>query len=135
MTFYTSATAPLYSAAWAPTGNGSYAGTCIFIIFLAAVLRGLLAGKHFLERRWLDKALERRYIRVRGAPTEADRIDTNGESKYGSLVTARGVEEHVKIVTNHSRPVLPWRWSVDLPRALYVTVTAGVGYLVYVSSL
>ncbi|KAL9098161.1 MAG: hypothetical protein Q9163_006126 [Psora crenata] len=130
MVFHTSTTSPLFSLSWRPTGTGSYAGTCIFLIFLAAILRGLFAGKHFLERKWLDRALERRYIKIRGTPTEADRIDASADGKYGTLVTAKGVEQHVKVVANQSRPVMPWRLSVDVPRAIYVTITAGVGYLV-----
>ncbi|KAL9125379.1 MAG: hypothetical protein Q9217_005414 [Psora testacea] len=133
MVFYTSTTTPFLSPAWTPTSTGSYAGTCIFLIFLATILRVLFAGKHLLERRWLDKALERRYIQVRGAPTEADRIDASSDGKYGTLVTARGVEEHVKVVTNHSRPVMPWRLSVDVPRAVMLAVmTMNVGYFLSV---
>ena len=134
-TFFTSSSTPLYSSAWHPSSPGTYAATCVFLILLAAIFRGLFAGKHLLERRWLDQTLERKYIKVRGAPTEADKIDASSESKYGTLVTARGVEEHVKVVTNKARPVMPWRLSVDLPRAAYVTITAGVGYLVYVGGL
>ena len=129
MVFYTSTSTPLLFSSWHPSSTGSYAGTCIFLIFLAAIFRGLFAGKHLLERRWLDRTLERRYIKVQGAPSEAEKIDANSDSKYGTLVTARGVEEHVKVVRNKARPIMPWRLSVDLPRAVYVMITAGVGYL------
>ena len=132
--FFTSTSTPLYSSQWQPTSTGSYAGTCIFLISLAAILRCLFAGKHLLERRWSEQALARRYIRVRGSPTEAEKIDANKDGNYGTLMTAKGVEEHVKVVTNRVRPLMPWRLSVDLPRALYVTLTAGVGYLVCVAS-
>ena len=132
MVFYTANNTPFLSSAWSPHSTASYAGTCIFLIFLAAIFRALVAGKGLLERRWYDQARGRRYVRVRGAPTEADKIDASNESEYSTLITARGVEEHVKVVTNKARPIMPWRLSVDLPRALYVTVTAGVGYLLYV---
>ncbi len=108
---------------------GAYVGTCIFLIVLGVIFRGLFAGKHFLEQRWLDQALNRRYIRVRGSATEAERIDADPDGKKGVLVTAQGVEEDIKVVATHSRPVMPWRLSVDVPRAAYTTVIAGVGYL------
>lgn len=127
--FVDSSTTPLYSSAWQPGSVGAYAGTCFFLILLAALLRCLIAGKGVLERRWLAKAKKRRYIKVEGAPTEADKIDEGSESEYGTLLSAQGHEERVKVVTSRSTPVLPWRLSVDLPRALYVTVTAGVAYL------
>ena len=134
MVFQNSHNAPLFSSSWQPTSTGAYAGTCIFLIVLATLLRGLYAGKHILEQRWHDKALERRYVRVQGTPTEAERIDADADSSYGTLVTARGKEESVKVVTHRSRPVMPWRLTVDLPRALYTTLTAGIGYLLYVPS-
>ncbi|KAH7410354.1 Ctr copper transporter [Phaeosphaeria sp. MPI-PUGE-AT-0046c] len=43
MTFFTSTTTPLYSTSWTPTTTGQYAGTCIFLITLAAIFRALLA--------------------------------------------------------------------------------------------
>lgn len=129
MVFYTSTTTPLYSTAWAPKSVGSYAGTCIFLILLAMLFRGLFAGKLILERRWLDKQLDRRYIKVHGEPTESERIDTDVDGKNGVLVTARGIEEHVRVVKSHVRPIMAWRLSVDVPRAAYVAVMAGVGYL------
>ncbi|PVH69991.1 hypothetical protein DL98DRAFT_521861 [Cadophora sp. DSE1049] len=43
MTFFTSSTTPLYSLSWTPSSPGQYAGTCIFLIFLSAIFRGLLA--------------------------------------------------------------------------------------------
>ncbi|KAG8528717.1 uncharacterized protein KY384_006404 [Bacidia gigantensis] len=130
MVFYTSTTTPLYSLAWQPTSTASYAGTCIFLIIFTVIFRLLLAGKTILERRWLDKALERRYISVAGALSEADKIEGSSDHEYGTLLSPNGLEQRVKVVTNGARPILPWRLSVDLPRAAYVTVTAGVGYLI-----
>ena len=132
MVFYTSTTTPLFSLAWSPSSTGSYAGTCIFLIVLAVVFRFLLAGKSILERRWRDQNSQRQYVRVRGKPSESERIDANTESKEGLLVTANGTEQDVRIVSSRTRPVAPFRLSVDLPRAAYVTVLAGVGYLLYV---
>lgn len=109
--------------------TSAYAGTCIFLIVLAALFRGLIAGKHLLEHYWLDNELSRRYISVRGIPSEAERISADDAGKTGTLVTERGVEEHVRVVRRRRKGVAPWRLSVDLPRAAYVTVMGGVGYL------
>lgn len=127
--FFSSTSTSLYSSAWTPGSTGAYAGTCIFLIFLAAIFRGLAAGKHVLEHRWLDQELNRRYVMVRGKPTEAERISSDSESKNATLITERGVEEHVKVVRKTRRTITPWRLSVDLPRAAYGTLMAGVGYL------
>lgn len=83
-----------------------------------------------LEHRWKDQRLARRYVIVRGKPTEAERIAADDqEGKDMVLVTARGVEESVRVVKAKGRAVAPWRFSQDLPRAALGTVLAGVGYL------
>ncbi|KAI1804944.1 Ctr copper transporter family-domain-containing protein [Daldinia bambusicola] len=43
MVFFQSVTTPLYSSAWTPQGQGSYAGTCIFLIVLSVLHRILIA--------------------------------------------------------------------------------------------
>lgn len=88
-----------------------------------------MAGKYWLERRWQERYLQRAYIKVRGKPTEADAMDTDGNAKDGRLVTANGVEQDVRVVRNRMQPAVPFRLSVDVPRAAYVTVIAGVAYL------
>ncbi|KAL8697302.1 MAG: hypothetical protein Q9201_007192 [Fulgogasparrea decipioides] len=129
MGFFISTSTTLFSSAWTPGSTGAYAGTCIFLIMLAVLFRGLAAGKHILEHRWLDQELDRRYVVVRGTPTEAERISSDTDSKNATLVSERGVEEHVKVVRKTRRTITPWRFSVDLPRAAYATLMAGVGYL------
>ena len=132
MVFFTSTTTPLFSSRWSPTSTGTYAGTCIFLIALAIVFRGLLAGKSVLERRWRDNALNRQYVAVRGMKTEAVRMTEDDNAEDGVLITARGVETDVRVVKNHKTPAMAWRFSTDLPHAFYVTVIAGVAYLLSV---
>jgi hypothetical protein len=120
---------PLYSSLWVPSSSSAYAGTCIFLIILAIIGRGLVALKAVMEQRWLATALNRRYVLVAGKTPEAAAINSNPEAKTASLVTAQGVEESVKIVHRVRRGPLPWRFSVDLPRALLYLCIAGVGYL------
>ena len=129
MTFGTSSSTPLYSSAWSPRSTGQYAGTCVFLILLAAFVRSLFALRLLTEKRWLDQALRRRYIVVAGARPEPERIGENGDAKTATLLTKRGVEETVRVVRNDAREVQPWRLSVDVPRAAMVTVTVGFAYL------
>ena len=125
---YTSISTPLYSSTWMPTTAGAYAGTCIFLILLAAISRLLFAGKHILEHRWMDKELNRRYVVVHGRPSVVEAAKAE-EAKNATLITERGVEESVRVVRKRTRGVTPWRLSVDAPRAAYVTVMVGVVYL------
>ncbi|KKK13880.1 hypothetical protein P175DRAFT_0442926 [Aspergillus ochraceoroseus IBT 24754] len=129
MVFANSHTTPLYSSQWTPSSSGSYAGTCIFLIVLAIIGRLLVAFKAFMEQRWLSAHLKRRYIVVAGKTSEAGRIDTDPDAKTGSLLTAQGVEESVRVVYRATQEPLPWRFSVDLPRALIFLCITGVSYL------
>lgn len=133
MTFFSSFSTPFLSSNWAPGTQGAYAGTCIFLIVLGALFRILVAGKHVIEQHWHDQESKRRYVAVRGIPTEAERIDSDVGGKNATLISEKGVEEHVKVVKRTSRAVTPFRISVDGPRAVYTLVLTGVGYLLYVN--
>ncbi|KAK8140573.1 hypothetical protein PG984_000639 [Apiospora sp. TS-2023a] len=126
--FQTSQKTPLYSMAWTPQSVGGYAATCIFLIVLGTLLRGLLALKSIQEARWLDKEFKRRYVAVQGKLPMAERVSADSLAKNMTL-SENGVEENVMVVkkvTSHARP---WRLSVDPIRAVIDTVIAGVGYL------
>ena len=129
MVFFSSSTTPLYSNMWSPTSTASYAGTCIFLILLATAFRGLIALAYLFEKRETDRARSRRYVVVHGKPTVGEQIASDASAKTGVLVTERGSEENVRVVTKNVRAPMAWRWSTDLPRAALRTVTAGVGYL------
>jgi hypothetical protein len=129
MVFTTSHRSPLFANSWTPKTDGAYAGTCIFLLLLAMMLRSLLAVKTICEVKWKSAALNRRYVLVRGRSTEAGRIDQNPDSKVGSLVTAQGVEENVKVVQADTKAAIPFRLSVDVPRAIMTTIIAGISYL------
>ncbi|KAL1849541.1 High-affinity copper transporter ctrA2 [Paecilomyces lecythidis] len=129
MVFTNTHTMPLYSTMWTPKSQGGYAGTCIFLIILAIIVRSLIAIKAIMEQRWLAAHLQRRYIVVAGKNPEAGRISSDPEAKMATLVSAQGVEESVRVVHRYTQEPLPWRFSVDLPRALLVLCIAGVGYL------
>ena len=127
--FTTAHNTPLYSKSWTPTSAGSYAGTCIFLVILGSILRGLIAFKAIVEQKWMAQARNRRYVFVQGKTTEAGKIDKDPDAKAASLITAQGVEEPVKVVRAYARGAVPFRLSVDVPRAAIVFVIAGVTYL------
>ena len=129
MVFFTSTATPLYSMSWAPMDTGHYTGTCVFLILLAAIYRGLIALKQTVEQRWSDRELKRRRVLVMSRSTEADKDSTILGPKTWTMVTERGVEEKVKVDRRYVKAVAPWRYSVDLPRAVLTTVMGGVGYL------
>jgi hypothetical protein len=132
MVFTNTHDSPLYSSQWTPASNGSYAGSCIFLIVLAVIGRCLVAFKAYMERRWFNAHLKRRYVVVAGKASEAGRISADPDAKAGTLVTANGVEESVKVVYRENNEILPWRFSVDFPRALIYLCITGVSYLLYV---
>lgn len=136
MVFFTSTITPLYSSSWTPNSTSTYAGTCIFLIILSLILRMLYAAKSLLELKWRHESLQRRYIKLADStnPEGAVRKDSGKEESTTAVLTTNGVDEKVRLVQSDS-PLLgnswtrPWRLSVDLPRALLVTVMVGVGYL------
>jgi hypothetical protein len=131
MVFQTNIATPLYANAWTPTNEGTYAGTCIFLIVLAIIGRLLLAARTIQEARWLDKDMKRRYVAAHGKASLADRVSTDSLSKPMTL-TANGVDESVVVVARSGAMTRPWRFSVDPVRAAMDTVIVGVGYLLYV---
>jgi hypothetical protein len=132
MVFTSSQTTPLYSQSWTPSSTGEYAGICIFLIVLSVIGRLLVAFKVVMEQKWLAIALNRRYVVVTGQKPEAEIADADPDSIKATLLTKQGVEENVKVVRRVSRGPQPWRFSVDLPRALLFLCISGVAYLLYV---
>jgi copper transporter 1 len=128
MAFFTATNTPLYSESWTPQNAGQYAGTCIFLIFLAIALRALFTAKSFLEIKAIEGALKRRYVVVAGEKMVTDRASNDGDSMAG-ILTTNGVQEDVRVVSAPVKHIQPWRFSIDLPRALLMTVATAVGYL------
>ncbi|CCF38360.1 ctr copper transporter [Colletotrichum higginsianum] len=126
--FQTNLRTPLYSEAWTPNSVGTYAATCIFLIFLAFGLRSMLALKSIQEKRWLDKDFKRRYVSVNGKLGMSGKMSTDSMAKQ-LVLSENGVEENVTVVQSQHGIWRPWRFSVDPIRALIDTAIAGVGYL------
>lgn len=128
MAFFTATNTPLYSESWTPSSAGAYAGTCIFLIILAVLLRAVFTAKAYLDARAIESAMRRRYVVVEGETGAADKIASDSNSITG-ILTTNGVAENVRIVQAPVKHIQPWRFSVDLPRAAIMTVAAGIGYL------
>lgn len=119
---------PLYTMAWTPNSIATYAATCIFLIFLAAALRGLFALKTIQENRWLDQEMNRRFVVVNGQLPMHENLSQE-DLKQNMVLSANGVEEQVMVVKKKSHGARPWRASVDPVRAVIDTIIAGAGYL------
>lgn len=92
-------------------------------------MRALLAGKNYLEAKWLDRELNRRYVVVTGGKLPlAQRLSQDSTAKH-VVLSENGVEEDVVVVGREKVVARPWRVSVDPLRALVDMVIAGVGYL------
>jgi len=128
MAFFTATNTPLYTESWTPQTAGQYAGTCIFLIVLAITLRAIFTAKSFLDAKALEGALKRRYVVVVGEKAISDRASSDGDSVTG-ILTTNGVQEDVRVISAPVKHTQPWRFSVDLPRALLMTVASAVGYL------
>ncbi|KAL3461021.1 Ctr copper transporter family-domain-containing protein [Aspergillus heterothallicus] len=119
MTFFTSYKTLLFSDSWSPTTQGQYAGTCIFLIVLALILRFMIALRPILERRvWNDGP--------RGFGHGAE------DSSLG-LEQAGAIEKPASRKVTVSQDIRArWsNWKVNCAggRATYEVFVAGVAYL------
>lgn len=120
---------PLFSNTWTPSSPAGYAGTCLFLIILAIVDRGLLAFKAVMERRWRALHLSRRYIATTDKNGKSGCIESSPETKTTIFICDKGVEESARVVRTVDDSPIPWRLSVDVPRAGLSLVILGVSYL------
>lgn len=104
MVFFTATNTPLYSASWTPGSTGAYAGTCIFLILLSAIFRGILAVRCNFSAIWAQWSAKR----------------------HGSLLEYERGEDFAK------QGRRPWRVNEAATRALVDTALAGVSYLLQV---
>jgi hypothetical protein len=133
MTFTTTISTPLFVPQWTPTTAEGYAGTCVFLIALGVISRGLSAWQHFMEIRWRDKAIDRRYVAISEASI-ADREKLGGFSadkhNEATLIgTERDELSRSSGVGRRTFRSTPFSLSTNLPRACMFVVQAGVGYL------
>ncbi|KAI0841366.1 Ctr copper transporter family-domain-containing protein [Hypoxylon sp. FL0890] len=117
MTFFSSSTTSLFSKSWKPTSSSEYAGTCVFLIVLAVIMRLMLALKPILEKSLWNTAVrpERELIPE----------DENGYQK--DEMTARPPVKRVHDAVR--RRWAAWRFKTSLSRAFFELLLATVGYL------
>jgi hypothetical protein len=128
MTFFSATNTPLYAESWTPSSAGAYAGTCIFLIILAIILRAVFTVKSYLEAQAIESAMKRRYVVMDGERNMAAKIESDANSITG-ILTTNGLAENVRIVQAPTKYTQPWQFGVDLPRAALMTVAAAIGYL------
>ena len=122
MTFFTSSNTPLYSDGWTPSSAGHYAGTCIFLIVLALILRVLLALRPILEQRLWGKT----------AAAAAAAANIKGSEESGgeeAVPTGQPRQVLAAVVMDARRKWSGWRVGTAASRATFELVIAGVGYL------
>ncbi|OOQ87439.1 low affinity copper transporter [Penicillium brasilianum] len=113
MTFFTSFKTPLYSTTWTPSSQGQYAGTCIFLIVLAVLLRMLIALRPILEGRvWTDSV-------------QHSMLDHN----LPSDVKTKRISGWQLSIQELGRRWSRWRVNPAAGRATYELVVAGIAYL------
>ncbi|KAK5745967.1 hypothetical protein LTR17_001097 [Elasticomyces elasticus] len=100
MVFFSAKNTPLYSTAWTPGTTGQYVGTCIFLIVLACIFRGLIALRCNFVALWTRSQRRRR-----------------GGLRYAA---------DDPLVKQTRRP---WAINEAASRAFLDTVLAGVSYL------
>ncbi|KAL3488038.1 Ctr copper transporter family-domain-containing protein [Aspergillus germanicus] len=121
MTFFTSTKTLLFSNAFSPTTQGQYAGTCIFLIALALILRFMIALRPVLERRvWNDGP--------RGFAHGAG--DSSVVVEEAQAVSEKpGSRSKVTVAQDIRSRWSNWKVNCAGGRATYEVVVAGVAYL------
>ena len=105
MVFFSATNTPLYSTAWMPNRTGQYAGTCIFLIALSVIFRGLMALRCNFGILWARRSQQQRQ----------------------GLITHDTDTEYLKQARR------PWRVNEAASRAVLDTMLAGVSYLLLAS--
>jgi solute carrier family 31 (copper transporter), member 1 len=111
MVFFQSVSTPLISSAWTPSGSGTYAGTCIFLIVLAVSHRVLIALRCILFERSLGNGSQ--YKVWLG---ESDVWQTGGPERTGQVIRSAW--------NSH-----PFRVGAETCRGVLEVIIGGVGYL------
>jgi hypothetical protein len=133
MIFTTSISTPLYTSQWTPTTAEGYAGTCVFLITLAVISRALSVWRHFLEIRWHDKAIERRYVTISDETIAVrERLCGFAADKHTEAILTSAERDVLSRSSGIARKTFRTTLlniSTNFPRACIFVLQAGVGYL------
>ncbi|KAI1377018.1 Ctr copper transporter family-domain-containing protein [Hypoxylon crocopeplum] len=113
MVFFQSVTTPLYSSAWTPQGEGSYAGTCIFLIVLALVHRILIAARSIIFDS--NTTLHR----------HRKEVTSDSDDYPGSRSELESMGLQFRSQWNSH----PFKVATETSRALLEVMIGGIGYL------
>lgn len=116
MTFFLSSSTSLFSKAWTPTTYAAYVATCVFLIALAVVMRGMLALKPILEKSMWNASVKSEGILV-----------PDDESSYHKETAAQHSAKNVYNTVQKRWTI--WRFKTSLGRATFELLLATVGYL------
>ncbi|KAI1451535.1 hypothetical protein F4805DRAFT_471581 [Annulohypoxylon moriforme] len=117
MTFFVSSTTSLFSKAWTPRSPAEYAGTCIFLIVLAVIMRFMLALKPVLEKSIWHAAVESRGELLPDEEGSYQKEDMTGRSPL------------MRVYGDIRRRWAAWRFKTSLSRASFELSLATVGYM------
>ncbi|KAF6816109.1 ctr copper transporter [Colletotrichum sojae] len=120
MTFFESFQTPMFSTAWTPSSQGAYAGTCIFLIALASILRLLVALKPILENRFWQN----------NSNYESDKQRLTSHQVGGEIDPGMGPVVVRRDFVGRWRG---WRAGATAARATYEVVIGGIGYLLMIA--
>ncbi|KAI2611906.1 Ctr copper transporter family-domain-containing protein [Hypoxylon sp. NC1633] len=113
MVFFQSVTTPLYSTAWTPQGEGSYAGTCIFLIALALLHRILIAVRSVMFDS--NPMLHR----------HRKEVSSDSDDYPGTQSELEAVGRQFRSRWNSH----PFRVATETGRSLLEVLIGGIGYL------
>ncbi|KAI0601003.1 Ctr copper transporter family-domain-containing protein [Biscogniauxia sp. FL1348] len=112
MVFFQRVTTPLYSLAWTPTSEGSYAGTCIFLIMLGVAHRILIAFRSAL----LYSKSELGQVVSKEPFINDDAYYRNSPESVGNRLRSHWIGH-------------PFRVATETTRAVLEVIISGAGYL------
>ncbi len=139
MTFFESATTPLFWDWWTPRSGGQYAATCVFLIVLAVTTRVMFALGPVLNMT--SRAPRRHHHHPTGAKLLPQRTGTDLEESGGGEGGETGGTDKDELgfaPTVRSTRVLIWgQWGVKsilsrLNRGVFEALLACLGYFLYV---
>ncbi|KAL7627293.1 hypothetical protein AAE478_001482 [Parahypoxylon ruwenzoriense] len=116
MTFFSSSSTPLFSSTWRPASATQYAGTCVFLIILAIIMRAMLGLKPILE-----KSLWAAHI-----DCEGDLIPQDDVGYQKNMAPRQRLKRMYDVL---QRRWAGWQIGTSLGRAVFELLLTTVGYL------
>ena len=126
-TFFTAFDTALVFLGWRPSSKIQYAMVCVFLVFSAGLFRALLAYKSKWERRWQQQRQDDDSYNF--APIPLIRFNKRSKKLPTSALEPIDGDNQLQEIGGAVQSRFRWRLSVDVPRALLVTLISVLGYL------